>query len=141
MVAGALAKGWQPFVDTLTSADLLSAVRLTLLMALIAVPANSIFGLAAATAIARHKFPGKALLLSVIDLPFSISPVVHGSGGDSSAGRGGLGSGRGGAHPRCHQLAGVQEGDLELIRSDRLKARSARHRDASQPRHLRGPAV
>jgi sulfate transport system permease protein len=78
VVAGALAKGWQPFVDTLTSPDLLSAVRLTLLMAAIAVPANSIFGLAAATAIARHKFPGKALLLSVIDLPFSISPVVVG---------------------------------------------------------------
>jgi len=78
VVAGALAKGWQPFVETLSSPDLLSAVRLTLLMALIAVPANSIFGLAAATAIARRKFPGKALLLSVIDLPFSISPVVVG---------------------------------------------------------------
>jgi sulfate transport system permease protein len=78
VVAGALAKGWQPFVESLSSPDLLSAVRLTLLMAVIAVPANSIFGLAAATAIARRKFPGKALLLSVIDLPFSISPVVVG---------------------------------------------------------------
>jgi sulfate transport system permease protein len=78
VVAGALAKGWQPFVDTLSSPDLLSAVRLTALMAVIAVPANSLFGLAAATAIARRKFPGKALLLSVIDLPFSISPVVVG---------------------------------------------------------------
>lgn len=78
VVSGALAKGWQPFVETLSSPDLLSAVRLTLVMALIAVPANSIFGLAAATAIARRKFPGKALLLSVIDLPFSISPVVVG---------------------------------------------------------------
>jgi sulfate transport system permease protein len=78
VVAGALAKGWQPFLETFSSPDLLSAVRLTLLMAAIAVPANSIFGLAAATAIARRKFPGKALLLSVIDLPFSISPVVVG---------------------------------------------------------------
>ncbi|MFN7678890.1 MAG: sulfate ABC transporter permease subunit CysW [Cyanobacteriota bacterium] len=78
VVAGALAKGWQPFLEIFSSPDLLSAVRLTLLMAVIAVPANSIFGLAAATAIARRKFPGKALLLSVIDLPFSISPVVVG---------------------------------------------------------------
>ena len=78
VVAGALAKGWQPFLETFSSPDLLSAIRLTVLMALIAVPANSIFGLAAATAIARRQFPGKALLLSVIDLPFSISPVVVG---------------------------------------------------------------
>lgn len=78
VVAGAFAKGWQPFLETFSSPDLLSAIRLTLVMALIAVPANSIFGLAAATAIARRQFPGKALLLSVIDLPFSISPVVVG---------------------------------------------------------------
>ncbi|MBM5801950.1 MAG: sulfate ABC transporter permease subunit, partial [Cyanobacteria bacterium K_DeepCast_35m_m2_023] len=58
--------------------DLRSAVLLTLRCTLIAVPANTIFGLAAATAIARRQFPGKALLLSVIDLPFSISPVVVG---------------------------------------------------------------
>jgi sulfate transport system permease protein len=78
VVAGAFAKGLQPFLDNLSSPDLLAAVRLTLLMAAIAVPANAIFGLAAATAIARRSFPGKALLLSVIDLPFSISPVVVG---------------------------------------------------------------
>lgn len=78
VVAGAFAKGWQPFLEHFTSPDLLSAIRLTLLMAAIAVPANTIFGLAAATAIARRQFPGKALLLSVIDLPFSISPVVVG---------------------------------------------------------------
>jgi sulfate transport system permease protein len=53
-------------------------VLLTLRCTVIAVPANTIFGLAAATAIARRQFPGKALLLSVIDLPFSISPVVVG---------------------------------------------------------------
>jgi sulfate transport system permease protein len=56
----------------------MSALRLTLLTAAVAVPANCIFGLAAATAIARRQFRGKALLLSVIDLPFSISPVVVG---------------------------------------------------------------
>lgn len=78
VVAGALAKGWQPFVENFTNHDMLAAIRLTLLMAVIAVPANSIFGLAAATAIARRQFPGKAFLLSVIDLPFSISPVVVG---------------------------------------------------------------
>jgi sulfate transport system permease protein len=78
VVAGAFAKGLQPFLENLSSPDLLSAVRLTLLMGAIAVPANTIFGLAAATAIARRQFPGKALLLSVIDLPFSISPVVVG---------------------------------------------------------------
>ncbi|MEB3333611.1 MAG: sulfate ABC transporter permease subunit CysW [Cyanobacteriota bacterium] len=78
VVAGALAKGWQPFVENFSNPDMLSAIRLTLLMAAIAVPANSIFGLAAATAIARRQFPGKAFLLSVIDLPFSISPVVVG---------------------------------------------------------------
>ena len=78
VVVGALAKGWQPFLETFSSPELQSAVQPTLLMAWIAVPANSIFGLAAATAIARRQFPGKALLLSVIDLPFSISPVVVG---------------------------------------------------------------
>ncbi len=78
VVAGAFAKGLQPFFDNFGNEDLRSAVLLTLRCTLIAVPANTIFGLAAATAIARRQFPGKALLLSVIDLPFSISPVVVG---------------------------------------------------------------
>ena len=78
VVAGAFAKGIEPFLHNFQSEELLSAVRMTLLMTAIAVPANTIFGLAAATAIARKQFPGKALLLSVIDLPFSISPVVVG---------------------------------------------------------------
>jgi len=78
VVAGALAKGIQPFLDNFQSEELRSAVLLTLRCTLIAVPANTIFGLAAATAIARRQFPGKALMLSVIDLPFSISPVVVG---------------------------------------------------------------
>jgi sulfate transport system permease protein len=78
VVVGALGKGLQPFLQNIHSEELRSAVLLTLRCALIAVPANTIFGLAAATAIARRQFPGKALLLSVIDLPFSISPVVVG---------------------------------------------------------------
>ena len=78
VVAGAFAKGLTPFLENFQSEDLRSAVLLTLRCTLIAVPANTIFGLAAATAIARRQVPGKALLLSVIDLPFSISPVVVG---------------------------------------------------------------
>jgi sulfate transport system permease protein len=78
VVAGAFAKGIGPLMENLGSEELRSAVLLTLRCTLIAVPANTIFGLAAATAIARRQFPGKALLLSVIDLPFSISPVVVG---------------------------------------------------------------
>lgn len=78
VVVQAFAKGIGPFLENFESEDLRSALRLTLITACIAVPANTVFGLAAATAIARKKFKGKALLLSVIDLPFSISPVVVG---------------------------------------------------------------
>ena len=78
VVAQAFAKGVGPFLQNFESEDLRSALRLTLITTSIAVPANTVFGLAAATAIARKQFRGKALLLSVIDLPFSISPVVVG---------------------------------------------------------------
>jgi sulfate transport system permease protein len=78
VVVQAFAKGFWVFLENFRSPELLGALRLTLLVTLIAVPCNAIFGLAAATAIARRRFPGKALLLSVIDLPFSISPVVVG---------------------------------------------------------------
>ncbi len=77
VVAGAV-PGLTPFIENFQTEELRSAVLLTLRCTLIAMPANTIFGLAAATAIARRQFPGKALLLSVIDLPFSISPVVVG---------------------------------------------------------------
>jgi sulfate transport system permease protein len=67
------------FLHTLTERTFLNAVKLTLLMAVITVPLNTIFGLCAAWAIGRNKrFPGRALLISIIDLPFSISPVVAG---------------------------------------------------------------
>jgi sulfate transport system permease protein len=78
VVVQAFAKGMGVFLENFRSPDLLSALRMTLLATGIAVPMNTIFGLAAATAIARRTFRGKALLLSVIDLPFSISPVVVG---------------------------------------------------------------
>ena len=74
----ALAKGAGPFIDAVTQPDALSAIGLTLLTAVIAVPFNAVFGVMAAWAIAKHVFPGKSLLISLIDLPFSISPVVAG---------------------------------------------------------------
>ncbi|MDF5727336.1 MAG: sulfate ABC transporter permease subunit CysW [Rhizonema sp. PD38] len=74
----AFQKGVGPFLSNLSRSDFLNAARLTLLLALITVPVNTVFGLCAAWAIARHKFPGRTLILSIIDLPFSISPVVAG---------------------------------------------------------------
>ncbi|HLO86923.1 MAG TPA: sulfate ABC transporter permease subunit CysW [Nostocaceae cyanobacterium] len=74
----AFAKGVGPFLSNLTKTDFIHAATLTTLLALITVPINAVFGLCAAWAIARHKFPGRAIVLSIIDLPFSISPVVAG---------------------------------------------------------------
>jgi len=74
----AFKKGVGPFLENLAKTDFLYAAWLTLLLALITVPINTVFGLCAAWAIARHKFPGRAIVLSIIDLPFSISPVVAG---------------------------------------------------------------
>jgi sulfate transport system permease protein len=66
------------FLSTFAEREFLQAVRLTLILAAITVPINTVFGLCAAWAIARHQFPGRTLLLSLIDLPFSVSPVVAG---------------------------------------------------------------
>jgi sulfate/thiosulfate transport system permease protein len=74
----AFAKGAKLYFSALREPDALAAVRLTLLVAAIAVPANTIFGLAAAWAIARFEFRGKTILTTLIDLPFSVSPVVSG---------------------------------------------------------------
>jgi sulfate transport system permease protein len=74
----AFKRGTGPFLSNLTKPEFLHAAWLTLLLAVIAIPVNAIFGLCAAWAIARHKFPGRAIVLSIIDLPFSISPVVAG---------------------------------------------------------------
>ncbi|MCC5622884.1 sulfate ABC transporter permease subunit CysW [Nostoc sp. CHAB 5715] len=74
----AFSKGIGPFLSNLSKPAFVHAAWLTLLLAAIALPLNTVFGLCAAWAIARHKFPGRAVVLSIIDLPFSISPVVAG---------------------------------------------------------------
>jgi sulfate/thiosulfate transport system permease protein len=74
----AFKKGVGPFFANLTHASFLHAAWLTLILAVIAIPLNTVFGLCAAWAIARNKFRGRAFVLSLIDLPFSISPVVAG---------------------------------------------------------------
>jgi sulfate transport system permease protein len=76
--AEALAKGGAAYGRALVTPEALSAVRLTLLAAAIAVPLNLVFGVAAAWAIARFTFPGRSLLLTLIDLPFAVSPVIAG---------------------------------------------------------------
>ncbi len=78
VVFAAFAKGVGPLLATLKAVDFLSAGQLTLLVAAVAIPLNTIFGLCAAWVIARNKFRGRTLLISVIDLPFAISPVVAG---------------------------------------------------------------
>jgi sulfate transport system permease protein len=74
----AFAKGIGYFFSALTTPDSLSAIRLTLLIASISVPLNVIFGLAASWAIAKFEFRGKSMLITLIDLPFAVSPVVSG---------------------------------------------------------------
>ncbi|MDE2416151.1 MAG: sulfate ABC transporter permease subunit CysW, partial [Comamonadaceae bacterium] len=74
----ALRKGVDAYLAGLNEPDTWSAIRLTLLTAAIAVPLNLVFGVAAAWCIAKYEFKGKAFLTTLIDLPFSISPVVAG---------------------------------------------------------------
>lgn len=74
----ALRGGWQAYWDALKEPDALAAIRLTLLTAAIAVPMNLVFGVAAAWCIAKFEFRGKSFLTTLIDLPFSVSPVVAG---------------------------------------------------------------
>lgn len=74
----ALRKGWDAYVAAIIEPDALAAIRLTLIAAAIAVPLNLVFGVAAAWAIAKFDFPGKHFLITLIDLPFSVSPVVAG---------------------------------------------------------------
>jgi len=78
VIVEAAAAGWSAYVGAITEPDTLAAVRLTLLVAVLCVPANIVFGIAAAWAITKFRFPGKNLLLTLIDLPFSVSPVVAG---------------------------------------------------------------
>ena len=74
----ALDKGVEAALDAFTNPDSLSAIWLTLIVAAIAVPLNLLFGVSAAWAIAKHDFRGKSLLVSLVDLPFSVSPVIAG---------------------------------------------------------------
>ena len=76
--AEALRKGVWVYLATFRDPDAQSALRLTLIVAAIAVPLNTLFGIAAAWAIAKFDFHGKTLLITLIDLPFSISPVISG---------------------------------------------------------------
>jgi sulfate transport system permease protein len=74
----ALRKGAGPALEAIRDPDSLSAIKLTLITAAITVPFNAAFGVCAAWAVAKHSFPGKSLLITLIDLPFSVSPVVAG---------------------------------------------------------------
>ena len=74
----ALRRGAEPFLAAFDEPDTQSAIGLTLLVAAIVVPLNLVFGVAAAWAVAKFEFPGKSILVSLIDLPFSVSPVVAG---------------------------------------------------------------
>jgi len=76
--AEALRKGWSAYIAAIVEPDALSAIRLTLLTAAIAVPLNLIFGVCAAWLIAKFEFRGKSILITLIDLPFSVSPVISG---------------------------------------------------------------
>jgi len=74
----ALKKGWEAYVAAIIEDDAISAIKLTLITAVIAVPLNLVFGVAASWAIAKFEFRGKSVLLTLIDLPFSVSPVISG---------------------------------------------------------------
>lgn len=74
----AFAAGWQVFAANITEPNTLHAIGLTALVAVIAVPVNIVFGLCAAWVIARFRFAGRRLLLTLIEIPFSISPIIAG---------------------------------------------------------------
>src|SRR6267143_1160003 len=78
VITSALRKGLEVYVASIAEPDALAAVRLTVLIAAVAVPLNMAFGIAAAWAVARFEFRGKRVLVALIDLPFSVSPVVAG---------------------------------------------------------------
>lgn len=74
----AFRKGFDVYIASITEADAWSAIKLTLLVAVIAVPLNTIFGIAAAWCITKFSFKGRNLLITIIDLPFAVSPVIAG---------------------------------------------------------------
>ena len=76
--AEAFRKGWEAYLAAIVEEDAISAIKLTLITAAIAVPLNLVFGVAASWCIAKFEFRGKCFLLTLIDLPFSVSPVISG---------------------------------------------------------------
>ena len=78
VIAMALEKGWQAYLHSFSDPDTGAAIRLTLMTAAIVVPLNTLFGLAAAWAIAKFEFRGKSFLITLIDLPLAVSPVISG---------------------------------------------------------------
>ena len=74
----AFEKGWETYVASIVHPDALAAIKLTITVALIVVPLNAIFGIAAAWAITKFSFKGKNLLITLIDMPFAVSPVIAG---------------------------------------------------------------
>jgi len=78
VIVEALSQGLSVYVESITEKDALSALRLTLITAAIAVPLNTLFGVAAAWAVAKFNFRGKNVLVTLIDLPFAVSPVISG---------------------------------------------------------------
>lgn len=74
----ALAKGWKIYWESISEPDAIAAIKLTLLVVLITVPLNTIFGVATAWLIAKFEFRGKGFLITLIDLPFAVSPVIAG---------------------------------------------------------------
>lgn len=75
---GALEKGWETYLAAFQDDAAFHAIKLTLIVAAIAVPMNTVFGVAAAWAISKFKFPGRQVLITFIDLPFAVSPVISG---------------------------------------------------------------
>ncbi|SFA94465.1 sulfate transport system permease protein [Cohnella sp. OV330] len=78
VIAQSFRKGWETYAEAISDPDAISALRLTLTVAVVAVPLNTLFGAAAAWAITKFKFRGKNLLITLIDLPFGVSPVISG---------------------------------------------------------------
>jgi sulfate transport system permease protein len=74
----AFGKGFRTYLEKLTGEETIAAIKLTLITAAVVVPLNTVFGVAAAWLISRYRFPGKTLLVSLIDIPFSVSPVISG---------------------------------------------------------------
>ena len=78
VLSGAIAQGWAAYVAAIDEAAALAALRLTLTVAAIAVPLNLVFGVAAAWCISKFDFPGRSALVTLIDLPLAVSPVISG---------------------------------------------------------------